>query len=161
MKTLIDSGINLPELINDYGPIIAWALVIIGWWLANNQANGRERRKELRADIDRIDSIVKGLVASHRRYRTGVPGSEDDVESVHIKVATSHLGLCLARTPDQIYTADVKRLQADLFERLTGGDFECATRSALLHSHQSILTVEFSAIQLMDELERAYLKFDA
>jgi hypothetical protein len=58
----------LAQLIRDYGPAVAWILVVIGWIIGNHQANKREDRKEARADLDCFRDQVRDLIADYRLY---------------------------------------------------------------------------------------------
>lgn len=51
---------------------VPWILVVAGWWIANRQANDRERRKELRALLDLVISVANDIEALAIDYHTAV-----------------------------------------------------------------------------------------
>lgn len=57
---------------SDYIPIITWLVIIIGWFIVNNQQNKREQRKERRAQIDIFNSNISQLEKKAISYHTNI-----------------------------------------------------------------------------------------
>lgn len=157
MPTSVGIDCLIAELIRDYGPAIPWLLVIWGWRVNNRQANEREKRKELRAEIDRIDDLIKEIISAHRNYRTNPPGSPADSEALSIKIGITRLAQALNRITLQLAGLNLQRQQTELFERLTGGDFETANRQPKRHGDQMMQAADIAAADLIDAIERAFL----
>lgn len=49
------------DFFKDYASPIAWCVAALGWWVSNLQANNRERRKEVRSEIEDIDGVLTSL----------------------------------------------------------------------------------------------------
>ncbi|MBX9348760.1 hypothetical protein K5M36_16860 [Chromobacterium vaccinii] len=55
------------SVIKDYGPIIAWLIPLTGWFVANRQANQRERRKEVRDEISEIGKKIDEVLICQKK----------------------------------------------------------------------------------------------
>lgn len=68
---------DFAAFIKDYGPAIAWVIAAIGWAVANFQANRREVRKEVRAEIDELTKLAKETLLDLQNYYKTEVGSDD------------------------------------------------------------------------------------
>jgi len=50
--------------------IVTWLLVIAGWLLVNHQNNIREKRKEIRTILDKIQSLLDEIEIQAVNYHT-------------------------------------------------------------------------------------------
>ena len=54
----------------EWSQVVTWLLVILGWWLVNRQNNIREKRKEIRAFIDKLQNSLDELESHAIKYHT-------------------------------------------------------------------------------------------
>ena len=62
---------------------IPWLLVVAGWWLVNRQNNIREKRKEIRSFIDKIQTFLDELEVQAIKYHTS--GERSDELAFYLK----------------------------------------------------------------------------
>jgi len=60
----------------EWAQTVTWLLVITGWGLVNRQNNIREKRKELRALLDKIQSFLDELEDQAIKYHTSEQSAE-------------------------------------------------------------------------------------
>ena len=56
--------------------IVPWVIVIAGWWLVNRQNNIREKRKEIRTIIDKVQSLLDEVESQAIQYHTNQESSD-------------------------------------------------------------------------------------
>jgi hypothetical protein len=56
--------------------IVPWVLVIVGWWFVNSQNNIREKRKEIRTLMDKIQSLLDDIESQAIQYHTSEESSD-------------------------------------------------------------------------------------
>jgi hypothetical protein len=144
--------------IRDYGPAIAWIIVFVGWFVTNRQANQREKRKEIRADVDRITGMIRQLVDDHRLYFTAPVGSPEEIRNgVAIKASFQRISMALERQTGRIECAESKAHFVQLYELMTGGDFEDTSRKVRNQSDHSFVTAASFAERTINAIERGFL----
>lgn len=58
----------MSQFLKDYGPAFAWVIAAIGWSITNYQANVREKRKELRSEIDALEKAIQSVAEKMATY---------------------------------------------------------------------------------------------
>lgn len=56
------------EFLKNYGPALAWLIAAIGWGVNNAQANVREKRKELRSELDTLEKTIQSIAEKIGSY---------------------------------------------------------------------------------------------
>ena len=56
--------------------IVPWVLVIVGWWFVNSQNNIREKRKEIRTLLDKVQSLLDEIESQAIQYHTSQQPSD-------------------------------------------------------------------------------------
>jgi hypothetical protein len=54
----------------EWAQTVTWILVITGWWLVNRQNNIREKRKEIRTLLDKIQNTLDEIESQAIKYHT-------------------------------------------------------------------------------------------
>ncbi|MEW6164513.1 MAG: hypothetical protein AB1642_05570 [Pseudomonadota bacterium] len=149
-------AITLAQIIKDYGPVVPWSLVIIGWFVANSQANVREKRKEARSEIEQFKQQVHVILEKYREYL------EADVEparkhAISIKSGINRLLPLAERLTTRLEVGELRSGLGDLFERITGGDFESSEQKPTLDNNR-LLVVVTHAESMITLVENAFLK---
>jgi len=151
-------ALALSTFIKDYGPAIAWLLVIIGWWITSNQADHREKRKEIRAELDRLAHMIRQLVEDHRLYFTSPPQSaEESKYAVAVKAAFRRISMTLERQSARLDLVQTQSLFSQFYELITGGEFETTARQVRASNDHSFIVATSFAERIIDAMERAFL----
>ena len=135
-----------------------WLIAVVGWFISNNQANQREKRKETRAEIDAISAAMTELLAKCRVYYTGEPSdAEDDLRSAEIAfdvkrilVRVERLHLRVPELKVAVYAC------AEFFDAVTGEHFQSKARAKFLLSDKQFEAMEFAAHYVNDSLEDGF-----
>lgn len=142
----------------DWAQVVTWGLVIAGWLFVDRKNNEREKRKEIRALVDKTQSMLDQIEEGAVRYHTQ---GHDDHLARSIKV-------CLYRKlPDALKIANLRGIMIedqdrriiDLRQAITLHNFDSANRYTPLSLNEStILSIgEYKDI-LSSALEVAYHK---
>lgn len=160
----------LSNLIKDYGPAVAWVVAGIGWMVANAQANTRERRKEVRSEIDEIAKHLQEALRGLNKYHH-LAGSDEEAEkaTLTIKVSFMEIDSRIGRLEQRkgwfrikpLLALDKAKAASTLFfDEATGGDFESSNKPALTPANASKRLYKQShfSLRLLNELHKAFLK---
>jgi hypothetical protein len=135
--------------------LITWLITLLGWYSAKRHADEREQRKEHRTYVDAIQSDVSSLLEAYLEYLSAGP---DDVQREKSRIWFHALLNRLRRRVEFVdfeWSSQVIDGFADLYEAITGGNFEGNlkdTGSALrLHS-----TAAACGEQLLEAIEQAF-----
>lgn len=136
---------------------LGWIVTAMGWLVANFQANKREKRKELRAEIDRVILTVHGLLEAARQYYTK---AGDDREDARLRIHT-----LINRASGQIELLDrhqddpkVQSRFVSLYEAITNGDFESKDLKPAPLSGERYTRIAFAAENLVSKIEEWYCR---
>lgn len=66
----MDTITKVLEVIKNYPIIVNVPIIIIGWWIINRQNNKRETRKEIRALLNDVQSMIGEIEAEAILYHT-------------------------------------------------------------------------------------------
>lgn len=103
--------------------IFGWLVTAIGWLVANFQANHRERRKEIRAEVDRLISTLDGLLEAAREYYTSNGNNREEPRlRIHTLINRSSSQIEFLETRKNGPEMNIR--MAALFEAITDGNFE-------------------------------------
>jgi len=135
-----------------------WFLTIIGWLVSNSQANSRERRKEVRAEIDACIKLQSDLVLLSRTY-FGSPESDQLSKSraAEIRFEMQRLITRVERLEKKYPQFDVTGACGELMDAISGDPFESINRQALPADSDFLLKIESDTHVLIDQLESSFI----
>ena len=128
-----------------------WFLTIIGWLVSNSQANSRERRKEVRAEIDACIKLQSDLVLLSRTY-FGSPESDQLSKS-----RAAEIRFEMQRLITRVERLEKKYPQFDVTDAISGDPFESINRQALPADSDFLLKIESDTHVLIDQLENGFI----
>ncbi|WP_162989574.1 hypothetical protein [Comamonas sp. lk] len=147
----------------DHLVVVAWLLVVVGWFLNNSQSNLREKRKETRSEIDAICKKASELADSCREYYTKPVDPQNDVsESSKIAFEVYRIVSRVERLNGRVKRCDGSPFEKSVkccgvfFEAITSDPFKSSTREKLAPDSDFILNIEESTHGLMDSLEDGF-----
>jgi hypothetical protein len=56
------------DILDTFGQIATWILIVAGWYVVDRQLHKRERRREIRAQIDKCESLLQNLEEIAKSY---------------------------------------------------------------------------------------------
>lgn len=135
--------------------IITWLVIIFGWRVANASNNTREKRKELRAELDTIRIQLDELVDLAWVYYTS--DLESTKRAAEILVRQTRLFTRVERLSkiDSTLCCVTDDLH-DLMDGLTGDDFQSHDRVALAHDDSRLVTLTAKAEAVFNHLENEF-----
>ncbi len=164
------------ELLKDYGSAVAWIIAAAGWFVGNRQSNTRERRKEVRSELDEIEDICDSFIEQLNAYfRITHASLEEQEAALNVKMHAKAIDYRIARLLRRKWSfqnghGTTEHLKAaaktweTVFDAATGGCFESAQRfDADVEVVQSQLMLTRSKVlAFIEDLHRAFLyEFDA
>ena len=134
-----------------------WLFTIIGWVVSNAQAASRERRKEVRAEIDACIKLQADLVLKSRTY-FGSPESDPLSKSraAEIRFELQRLITRVERLEGKYPQFDVTGACGELMDAISGDPFESVDREALPADSGLLLKIESDTHVLIDQLEDGF-----
>jgi len=154
------------DFIKDYGPAGAWVVAAVGWLVANNQANKRELRKEVRAEIDDITKISKTILSDLQKYYLTAAGGDDGLLlELVIKANFKELDLRF----DRLHSRNLAEFPAggviasnkpreSFFDLATGSHFETTSRPTAVERAGLIVRQTNASLQLTEALHAQFLR---
>lgn len=135
--------------------IITWIIVVCGWIFTHSSNNTRERRKELRAELEGIRKNLDELVELAQVFYTSAPDDDSEKRTHEIVIKQNRLLMRMERLPHFDSSLKVSGL-TDLMDALTGGEFESNTRVALNHSDARLFKIAAKAEIVFNHLEMEF-----
>ena len=160
MPTTVDSGVILLGLTaKDLLIAGGWFFTIVGWLVSNAQANGREKRKEARAEIDACIKLLAELAIKCRSY-FGAPVTDLSAKSraAEIRFELQRLITRVERLEGRYAEFDVAGACGELLDAISGDPFESAAREVLAADSDFMLKVESDIHVLINQLEDGFVK---
>lgn len=152
------------DFLKSYGASVAWLVAAIGWIVGNVQANRRERRKELRSEIEDVARLVKDVATETKKFYRSTPGSPEHVECVvtvqalvrEIDVRIERLkrgGLAYFSAALRDATASA---QERYFDETTGGSFGTSARPSGANLTNVLLRHHAAGLALIESLHAQF-----
>jgi len=139
-------------------PYIPLILTILGWYVANTATARREKRKEVRAEVDACCKMLADILKNSRNYYTK---KGDEAEAVRLGremvFELDRVMQRIVRLEESCPKFDVSGTCGMLHEVATGGDFETKERAATEHNSAEIMRIEHWTHKTMDELEQGFI----
>ena len=136
-----------------------WFFTIVGWLVSNAQANSREKRKEVRAEIDACIKLLAELVLKTRSY-FGVPATDplSKSKAAEIRFELQRLITRVERLEGKDAQFDVTGTCGELMDAISGVPFESADREVLAADSDLLLKIESDTHVLINQLEDGFVK---
>lgn len=136
-----------------------WFFTIVGWLVSNAQANSREKRKEVRAEIDACIKLLAELVLKTRCY-FGVPATDplSKSKAAEIRFELQWLIARVERMEGKHAQFDVIGACGELMDAISGDPFESADREVFAADSDLLLKIESDTYVLINQLEDGFVK---
>ena len=136
-----------------------WFLTIVGWLVSNAQANSREKRKEVRAEVDACIKLLAELVFKTRFY-FGLPATDplSKSKAAEIRFELQRLITRVERLEGKHAQFDVTGACGELMDAISGDPFESADREVLAADSDLLLRIESDTHVLINQLEDGFVK---
>ena len=136
-----------------------WFFTIIGWLVSSAQANSREKRKEVRAEIDACVKLLAELVIKSRFYFTSpATDSLSKSQAAEIRFELQRLITRVERLERKHAEFDVTGVCGELLDAVSGDPFDSADREALAADSDLLLKIESDTHVLINQLEDGFVK---
>ena len=138
--------------------IVTWLIVISGWWLVNRQNNIREKRKEIRALIDKVLFLIDEIEQQAIHYHTKAEMSDEIAfqlkRGLHQKLRDKLKILNLR----EINTDSCSQPLKELRQAITLKNFDTTSFAQQNLSSNIITNIWFARDKLSQEVEKCFLK---
>ena len=136
-----------------YLPYASLLVVVVGWFVANHQANTREVRKEARSAVDEARKLIKEVANDSLKYFC----EGKDELAVPIKSGLEALEVDLDRLPNfRVKDAPLMGRLVEFQDAVTGGDFEAKDRKRHPLDSAEVSAILRTRNALLAELERQF-----
>lgn len=144
------------EGLRDIGPIVSWLLVIAGWWVVSRDHNKRERRKEVRGQVDQLIRLTLEIEGKAFSYLpTAAESPEGLALGMQLKSSLNRLAVALARL-SKSEKMDLSECMTKLRQAVTSRDFDSCARQPCNLDSQWALEISDAANALVDRLEAQF-----
>ena len=136
-----------------------WLFTILGWFVSNTQANRRERRKEVRAEMDACIKLLAELLIKSRMYFCSSPSDTSaKPRAAEIRFDLQRLITRIERLENKHAEFDVIGACGELMDSVSGDPFESAERTEFAADSDLMLKIESDTHFLIDQLEDGFAK---
>lgn len=106
---------------------IGWGVTAAGWLVTSLQANKRETRKEYRAEVTALEVSTDRLLEAYRRYLSETDEAKCEQARLQVHSDVNRVRRRVEGLEGAV-GGEICRKFENLFEVLTGGDFESKSR---------------------------------
>lgn len=119
----------MPSWLRDWSPIIPWLLVIVGWKVVSHDQNRRERRKEIRATIVQLISLIRQTSDTACDYWSKPEADPACLTlAADIKLSLQRVSWDVSRLTDECDAMNLGTSLIAFRQAITSGAFESADR---------------------------------
>ena len=139
--------------------LVTWLLHILGWYTANRHANERESRKDYRSAVDALEADIDRLLEAYRTYLTEDGATVNEQARLKVHAELNRLSRHIESLKPIVGPA-LDQCHANLFEAVTGGDFESKARKKVNADRDHLCAVKASEALIdcaEDWFRRAFL----
>jgi hypothetical protein len=144
---------------NAIHPPMMWLLVVLGWMVVSRQSDGREARKELRAQIDELIRRINAVLDEATTFYMAA-GSEPTADRMRASLLRS-LSI-ISSSASELSGGDMDKPLVDkavlLRQSITLHGFDDRDRAPLTYSDQKLFEIRNAVQDLISCLERAFAK---
>ena len=136
-----------------------WFFTIIGWIVSSSQADNREKRKEVRSEVDACSKLATELLTKARRY---FASASSDLTSkgvaAEIRFELQRLLTRVERLESNYAAFEVVGACGELMDSITGDPFESSSRQEVAADSDLLLKIESDILFLIDHMEAGFAK---
>ena len=135
-----------------------WFLTVVSWFVSNNQATKREKRKEVRSEIDSCGKQIAALLEKTRSYYCDPNAKEKDKSlAAEIRFELQRLIGRIERLENQYPHFEVIGACSEMLDSISGYQFESSERETLSPDDDLLLKIEADTHFLMRQLEDGFI----
>jgi hypothetical protein len=151
---------ELKELTQALSPLGSWVIVILGWLVVAKDHAKRERRKEVRALIDRAVTRIRACEEKALEYWQ-LPDSEAKANAlaVSIKALCQTLGSELVILQRECDSEDFGPRLINFRRASMGEDFEVAVRQQCSPGSTKLASITDASCELVEIMELSFLRY--
>lgn len=148
-------GLTVKDLLIGGG----WFFTIAGWFVSNAQANTREKRKEVRAEIEACIKLLADMLVKSRIYfGDSCLALTEKSRAAEIRFDLQRLLTRVERLEGRYAAFDVINACGELMDSVSGDPFESAKRPVLSPDSDFMAKIESDIHTLIDQLESGFSK---
>lgn len=138
-------------------PLVTWTLVIVGWYLVSKQNDRREARKEIRATIDFVTTLIYDTHTKSVEFYLK-PGSDSSCTPLRAQILRDlgRIGMTISTFEISNHYQPLHGKVADLRKTITLHEFDQTDRDAKSYSDQRITEITLAAKELAELLEARF-----
>lgn len=157
------------DFLKTYGPSIAWAVAAVGWFVTNRQSNTREKRKEVRGEIDALEELIQSIAEKMAVYlRTTSDDAPASIIALEIVVIFQAVDQRIERLKKRqkggelgLYFDKIEGERENFFDLATRTYFQTPDRLAEPKLSEHIVEIYSFSFILIEALHSYFLmKFD-
>jgi hypothetical protein len=134
-----------------------WLMTMVGWFVSNRQSVSRERRKEVRSEVDACGKAAEAILLLCRRYYTKPATDSLEAEtSAQLNFDLYRLFSRVERLEERYKKFDAINCAVELLDSATGGEFQSADRAAVTANADILRKIEADIHVLMEALEAGF-----
>lgn len=149
-------------VVQGIGYLMGWFLIVAGWIVTSRQSKKRERRQELRSQLDILTTFIEEIEQNALEfYRTDRQNPAGSTKATGLWIVSSlgRLSRVLSRLK-KTYGVNVVTMTVTMRQSITGGDFSSINRLALTDKDKKLHDISNSALELIENLEAEYIRLD-
>jgi hypothetical protein len=142
------------EMVHD---LVTWGLVILGWIIVSRGNDKRERRKEIRSQLDKLARELRDL-EQEARVHFLAPGSDPEARAREVSLRWRVKNAI--RLMDRLALGEIKcesDKKSALRQAVTGGDFDSPERVASEATAPKLQAISEAVAEIVDALEKSFL----
>jgi hypothetical protein len=133
-----------------------WLVIILGWSIVNRQNNQREKRKEVRTLIDKVQELLNKIEIDAISYHTQVSNTEELAFQLKRNLNQTLRDKLEILEIRQIDVSHCRNLHKELRKAVTLNNFDTANFQAQILSSSIIRGISLTKDRLSQELEKRF-----
>jgi hypothetical protein len=140
-----------------FNPVVTWVLVIIGWCIVSDQHNRREVRKEIRATIDFLTTLIYETQDRSVRFYM-CPSTDTACSTLQAQILRDigRIGMMVSSIENLNNHVSLSLKVTDLRRAITLHEFDQQERPAKGYADQRITEITLAAKELAELLEAKF-----
>lgn len=138
-------------------PIVTWILVILGWGIVSNQNDRREARKEIRATIDFVITLIYDTHTKAVDFYMR-PASDPTCPLLRAQIIRDlgRIGMIISACEIVDHSQPIHSKVSDLRRAITLHEFDQPDRAAKSYSDQRLTEITLATKELSEVLESRF-----
>lgn len=140
----------------DLAIVIGWGLTVYGWQQNAKAASDRDKRKEVRSEVDSCIELADEILSLAREYYSDSDHKDDEARAAKIRFYLRRLIARVERLHDGHSKIDAVDAAGVMLDAISGQDFDSKDRSLLGPSSERMQSMEMSVHEIIDSLEAGF-----